>query len=53
VWDATVSRALVRGVHVFVAIENILDTEYDTARSPIRSIGWPRTARAGARVTWQ
>jgi outer membrane receptor protein involved in Fe transport len=53
VWDATVSRALVRGVQAFVAIENILDTEYDTARSPIRSIGWPRTVRAGARVTWQ
>jgi outer membrane receptor protein involved in Fe transport len=53
VWDATVSRAIVRSVHAFVAIENILDTEFDTARTPIRSIGWPRTIRAGARVTWQ
>jgi outer membrane receptor protein involved in Fe transport len=53
VWDATVSRQIVRGLHGFAAIENILDTEYDTARTPIRSIGWPRTVRVGARVTWQ
>jgi outer membrane receptor protein involved in Fe transport len=53
VWDATVSRAIVRSVHVFAAIENILDTEFDTARTPIRNIGWPRTVRVGARVTWQ
>jgi outer membrane receptor protein involved in Fe transport len=53
VWDATVSRAIVRSVHAFVAMENILDTEFDTARTPIRSIGWPRTTRAGLRVTWQ
>jgi len=53
VWDATVSRAIVRSVRAFVAIENILDSEFDTARTPIRSIGWPRTVRAGARVTWQ
>ena len=53
VWDATVSRQIVRGLHGFAAIENILDTEYDTARTPIRSIGWPRTVRVGARITWQ
>jgi outer membrane receptor protein involved in Fe transport len=53
VWDATVSRAIVRSVHAFFAVENILDKEYDTARTPIRSIGWPRTVRVGARITWQ
>jgi outer membrane receptor protein involved in Fe transport len=53
VWDATVSRAVVRGFNAFLAVENILDTEYDTARTPLRSIGWPRTVRVGARVTWQ
>ena len=53
VWDATVSRAIVRSVHAFVAVENIFDTEFDTARTPIRSIGWPRTVRGGLRVTWQ
>jgi outer membrane receptor protein involved in Fe transport len=53
VWDATVSRQIVRGVHGFAAIENILDKEFDTARTPVRSIGWPRTVRVGARITWQ
>jgi outer membrane receptor protein involved in Fe transport len=53
VWDATASRAIVRGLHAFVAVENILDKEFDTARTPIRSIGWPRTFRVGARIAWQ
>jgi outer membrane receptor protein involved in Fe transport len=53
VWDATVSRQIVRGVHGFAAIENILDKEFDTARTPVRSVGWPRTVRVGARITWQ
>lgn len=53
VWDGTVSRAIVRGFNAYLAVENILDTEYDTARTPLRSVGWPRTLRAGARVTWQ
>jgi outer membrane receptor protein involved in Fe transport len=53
VWDATVSRAIVRGLNAFVAVENILDEEYDTARTPLRSIGWPRTVRVGGRITWQ
>ena len=53
VWDATLSRAIVRGFNAFVAVENILDTEFDTARTPIRSIGWPRTVRVGARISWQ
>ena len=53
VWDATVSRAITRGLQAFLAVENILDTEYDTARTPVRSVGWPRTVRVGARFTWQ
>jgi outer membrane receptor protein involved in Fe transport len=53
VWDATVSRAIVRGLNAFMAVENITDKEYDTARTPLRSIGWPRTFRVGARITWQ
>lgn len=53
VWDASFSRAVTRGVNAFLSVENILDTEYDTARTPLRSIGWPRTLRVGARFTWQ
>lgn len=53
VWDATVSRQVTRNLNGFFAVENILDTEYDTAKTPLRQIGWPRTIRIGARITWQ
>jgi outer membrane receptor protein involved in Fe transport len=53
VWDAQFSRAVVRGLTGFLAIENILDQVYDTGRTPIRTVGWPRTVRFGVRVSWQ
>ena len=53
VWDATISRNVTRSLNAFFAVENILDQEYDTARTPLRQIGWPRTLRVGARVSWQ
>jgi outer membrane receptor protein involved in Fe transport len=53
VWDGNVSRAITRGLNAFLAVENITDTEYDTGRTPIRTVGWPRTVRVGARVSWQ
>lgn len=53
VWDVQVSRAIVRGVTAFVAVENLTDSQFDVARTPVRNIGWPRTARAGVRVAWQ
>jgi iron complex outermembrane receptor protein len=53
VWDAQVSRPVIAGVTAFAAVENILDTEFDTARTPQRQIGWPRTVRAGVRATWR
>jgi outer membrane receptor protein involved in Fe transport len=48
--DASASRALVRTVHLFLGVENLFDVEYDVARTPVRSIGWPLTVRAGVRV---
>jgi len=53
VWDAQFSRSVTRGLTGFIAIENILDSVYDTGRTPIRTIGWPRTVRFGVRVAWQ
>jgi outer membrane receptor protein involved in Fe transport len=50
VLDASVTQALVRGLHVFAAVENLFDADYDVGRTPIRTIGWPRTFRIGARV---
>jgi outer membrane receptor protein involved in Fe transport len=48
--DASASRPLTRTVHLFLGVENLFDVEYDVARTPVRSIGWPFTVRAGVRV---
>lgn len=48
--DAMVSRGLGRAAQAFVAVENLFDEEYDTGRTPLRTIGWPRTVRVGVRV---
>jgi outer membrane receptor protein involved in Fe transport len=50
VLDVSVSRELFRSVQAFLAIENVFDTEYDVGRTPVRTIGWPRTIRVGARL---
>ncbi len=48
--DFQVSRAVTQGLVGFVAVENLFDKDYDTGRTPIRLIGWPRTIRVGMRV---
>jgi outer membrane receptor protein involved in Fe transport len=48
--DASASQALRRGLHVFAAVKNLLNADYDVGRTPIRTIGWPRTVRIGVRV---
>ena len=50
VFDASASQQLVRGAHLFAAVENLFDTDYDVGRTPLRTIGWPRTVRVGVRV---
>ena len=34
----------------FFAVENLFDKDYDTGRTPLRTIGYPRTIRAGVRI---
>jgi outer membrane receptor protein involved in Fe transport len=48
--DFSASQRVVRGINVFVAVENLFDKDYDVGRTPQRTIGWPRSARAGVRV---
>jgi outer membrane receptor protein involved in Fe transport len=48
--DASATRQLARTVQGFVAVENLFDEQYDTGRTPLRTIGWPRTVRVGIRV---
>jgi outer membrane receptor protein involved in Fe transport len=48
--DASATRQVTGALHAFVGVENVFDVEYDVGRTPVRSIGWPRTVRAGVRV---
>jgi outer membrane cobalamin receptor len=47
--DAYVGRPIGRRAGVF-AVENLGDVVYDTGRTPVRTIGWPRTVRVGLRL---
>ncbi|HWM91185.1 MAG TPA: TonB-dependent receptor [Thermoanaerobaculia bacterium] len=47
--DALLSRPVARGLEVFLAAENLLDEAYETGRTPVRSLGPPRTVRLGIR----
>lgn len=51
--SALVSRSLSAASHVFVAVENLFDVEYDVGRTPVRTVGWPRSMRVGARYTFR
>ena len=35
-----------------VAIENLFDADYDTGKTPLRTVGPPRRVRAGARLAF-
>jgi outer membrane receptor protein involved in Fe transport len=48
--DALVSRALGSKVELFAAGENLLGDRWDVGRTPLRTIGPPRSLRAGLRV---
>jgi outer membrane receptor protein involved in Fe transport len=48
--DASATRTLGGGVQVFAGVENMFDEEYDVGRTPVRTVGWPRTVRAGIRL---
>jgi outer membrane receptor protein involved in Fe transport len=50
--DFFASRPLARALQVFVSLENAFDVEYETGRTPLRTIGWPRTTRVGARIAF-
>lgn len=49
VLDAYASRTLSRGFNVFVALENLFDSEYAVGTNPT-TVGWPRTVRGGVRI---
>ncbi len=50
--DARLGWMLTRKIEIFGAIENVLDEEQDVGRTPIRTIGLPRTSRVGMRFVF-
>jgi outer membrane receptor protein involved in Fe transport len=48
--DALVSRAVGSKVELFAAGENLLGDRWDVGRTPVRTIGPPRSLRAGLRL---
>jgi hypothetical protein len=50
--DGRVAWRLTRWIDAFAAIENAFDQEIDTGKTPIRTIGAPRMARAGVALRY-
>ena len=50
--NARVGWRVRRKLEVFAAIENVFDEEQDVGRTPIRTIGLPRTSRVGMRFVF-
>jgi outer membrane cobalamin receptor len=48
--DLLAERRLTSQSRLFVAVENAFDADYDTGRTPQRTVGLPRRVRAGVRV---
>lgn len=51
VLDLFGSRSFAGRVSAFVAVENVLNSEYDVGRTPILTTGLPRAARAGVQIS--
>jgi outer membrane receptor protein involved in Fe transport len=45
------SKQIYKGVSIFAAIENALDADYATAKTPVTSLGPPISVRGGIRIT--
>ena len=41
-----------RGIELFAAVENVADVDQTVGRTPIRTVGLPRTSRAGLRISF-
>jgi outer membrane receptor protein involved in Fe transport len=50
--NARVGWDVRRGVELFAAVENATDADQDVGRTPIRTVGLPRTSRAGVRIAF-
>jgi outer membrane receptor protein involved in Fe transport len=52
VFDARAGWQVRRRVEIFAVMENAMDEEQDVGRTPLRTVGLPRTTRVGLRVVF-
>ncbi|WP_239491341.1 TonB-dependent receptor [Luteitalea sp. TBR-22] len=52
VTDLMGEHRFAEALRAFVAIENLFDADYDTGRTPLRTVGPPRRIRGGVRVAF-
>lgn len=52
VTDVMGEHRFAEALRAFVAVENLLDADYDTGKTPLRTVGPPRRVRAGVRVAF-
>ena len=50
VFDLFVGRQVRRTTMIFVAVENLFDSEYDVGRNPTLTVGLPRAVRVGVQL---
>jgi outer membrane receptor protein involved in Fe transport len=50
--DALLSRSVGRGIELVLAGENLTGERYETGRTPVTTIGPPRSFRLGLRARW-
>ena len=51
--DASISRRLVRYLDAFFSVQNLFNSQYSVARTPIESLGMPRMFRGGLRIRFE
>lgn len=52
VTDLMGEHRFAEALRAFVAFENLFDADYDTGKTPLRTVGPPRRVRAGVRVAF-
>jgi outer membrane receptor protein involved in Fe transport len=51
--DLLVSRTIGRGASLFAAFENVTNTQVESGRTPLLTLGQPRTVRVGVRFRFK
>lgn len=51
--DVNVAKPFAKYFEVFIAVQNLLDERYSVGRTPLETLGMPRTVRGGLRLRFE